>query len=445
MQTILILGAGKSSTYLIDFLMESAGTKNRRVIVADVSEKIAAEKVKSNPFTSAVAIDIDNIAERTSLIQKSDVVISMLPAFLHPIIAKDCLTLGKHFFTASYESEELRNLATEIKSKNLLFLNECGLDPGIDHMSAMRIIEQEKAKGNEIISFKSYCGGVLAPESEDNPWKYKFTWNPRNVVLAGQGVSRYIQNGQNKYIPYHKLFERIDKVNFDEAGEFDGYANRDSLRYRNIYGLDNIPTLLRGTLRRSGFCQAWNIFVQLGITDDSFQVAFPENISYRGFLNSFLPFHPSKSVEEKLQEYLSSVDQGTMSKIEWLDLFSAKTLPLTKGSPAAILQKILEEKWQLSPMDKDMVVLQHQFEVKGIFGTKEIISSLVCKGENQEYTAMAKTVGLPLAIAVDLFLNGKIKSRGLQIPVHSEFFEPILEALEKEGIVFEETEKPTPG
>lgn len=445
MQTILILGAGKSSTYLIDFLMESAGTKNRRVIVADVSEKIAAEKVKSNPFTSAVAIDIDNIAERTSLIQKSDVVISMLPAFLHPIIAKDCLTLGKHFFTASYESEELRNLATEIKSKNLLFLNECGLDPGIDHMSAMRIIEQEKAKGNEIISFKSYCGGVLAPESEDNPWKYKFTWNPRNVVLAGQGVSRYIQNGQNKYIPYHKLFERIDKVNFDEAGEFDGYANRDSLRYRNIYGLDNIPTLLRGTLRRSGFCQAWNIFVQLGITDDSFQVAFPENISYRGFLNSFLPFHPSKSVEEKLQEYLSSVDQGTMSKIEWLDLFSAKTLPLTKGSPAAILQKILEEKWQLSPMDKDMVVLQHQFEVKGIFGTKEIISSLVCKGENQEYTAMAKTVGLPLAIAVDLFLDGKIKSRGLQIPVHSEFFEPILEALEKEGIIFEETEKPTTG
>jgi len=445
MQTILILGAGKSSTYLIDFLMESAGTKNRRVIVADVSEKIAAEKVKSNPFTSAVAIDIDNIAERTSLIQKSDVVISMLPAFLHPIIAKDCLTLGKHFFTASYESEELRNLATEIKSKNLLFLNECGLDPGIDHMSAMRIIEQEKAKGNEIISFKSYCGGVLAPESEDNPWKYKFTWNPRNVVLAGQGVSRYIQNGQNKYIPYHKLFERIDKVNFDEAGEFDGYANRDSLRYRNIYGLDNIPTLLRGTLRRSGFCQAWNVFVQLGMTDDSFQVAFPENISYRGFLNSFLPFHPSKSVEEKLQEYLSSVDQGTMSKIEWLDLFSAKTLPLTKGSPAAILQKILEEKWQLSPMDKDMVVLQHQFEVKGIFGTKEIISSLVCKGENQEYTAMAKTVGLPLAIAVDLFLDGKIKSRGLQIPVHSEFFEPILEALEKEGIIFEETEKPTTG
>lgn len=442
MQSILILGAGKSSTYLIDFLLESAGLKQRTVTVADVSEKIAAEKVKSNPFASAVAIDIDNVQARQSLIQKSDLVVSMLPAFLHPIIAKDCLDLGKHLFTASYESQELRKLESDIKAKNLLFLNECGLDPGIDHMSAMRIIEQEKKEGNEIISFKSYCGGVLAPESEDNPWKYKFTWNPRNVVLAGQGVSKYIQNGQNKFIPYHKLFERIEKVSFGKAGDFDGYANRDSLRYRSIYGLESIPTMLRGTLRRSGFCQAWNVFVQLGMTDDSFESDFPEDITYSGFLNSFLPIDPTKTLNERLQKYLPGVDQEVMSKIEWLGLFSNNKLPLTKGSPAAILQKILEAKWQLNLTDKDMVVLQHQFEVKGSFGTKEIFSSLVCKGENQEYTAMAKTVGLPLAIAIDLFLDGKIKSRGLQIPVQKEFYEPILNALEKEGIVFEEIEKP---
>lgn len=442
MQSILILGAGKSSTYLIDFLLESAGPKQRTVTVADVSEKIAAEKVKSNPFATAVAIDIDNVQDRQSLIQKSDLVVSMLPAFLHPIIAKDCIDLGKHFFTASYESEELRKLEPDIKAKNLLFLNECGLDPGIDHMSAMKIIEQEKKEGNEIISFKSYCGGVLAPESEDNPWKYKFTWNPRNVVLAGQGMSKYIQNGQNKFIPYHKLFERTERVSFGKAGDFDGYANRDSLRYRSIYGLENIPTILRGTLRRSGFCQAWNVFVQLGMTDDSFQVDFPEDITYSGFLSSFLPFNASKTPLEKLREYLPGVDQEVMSKIEWLGLFSNNTLPSTKGSPAAILQKILEAKWQLSLTDMDMVVLQHQFEVKGCFGTKEIICSLVCKGENQEYTAMAKTVGLPLAIAIDLFLDGKIKSRGLQIPVQKEFYEPILNALENEGIVFEEIEKP---
>lgn len=442
MQSILILGAGKSSTYLIDFLLESAGPKKRTITVADVSEKIAAEKVKSNPFASAVAIDIDNIHDRQSLIQKSDLVVSMLPAFLHPIIAKDCLYLGKHLFTASYESEELRKLELDIKAKNLLFLNECGLDPGIDHMSAVRIIEKEKKEGNEIVSFKSYCGGILAPESEDNPWKYKFTWNPRNVVLAGQGVSRYIQNGQNKFIPYHRLFERTEKVSFGKNGDFDGYANRDSLRYRSIYDLENIPTMLRGTLRRAGFCQAWNVFVQLGMTDDSFQIDFPEDITYSGFLNSFLPFDQTKNLSEKLQKYLPDIDQEILSKIEWLGFFSHNKLPQTKGSPAVILQKILEEKWQLNPVDKDMVVLQHQFEVKGSFGTKEIVSSLVCKGENQEHTAMAKTVGLPLAIAVDLFLDGKIKSRGLQIPVQKEFYEPILDALEKEGIVFEEIENP---
>ena len=441
MQTILILGAGKSSTYLIDYLMKSAGAKNRKVIVADISEKTAADKIKRNPFASAVSINVSDPKERNSLIQKSDLVISMLPAFLHPMIAEDCLALGKHFFTASYESDELRKLEPEIKAKNLLFLNECGLDPGIDHMSAMKILENEKSKGNEIISFKSFCGGVLAPESEDNPWKYKFTWNPRNVVLAGQGVSRYIQNGQLKYIPYHKLFGRTEKVSFDEAGEFDGYPNRDSLRYRKIYGLENIPTMLRGTLRRSGFCQAWNILVQLGMTDDSFQMDFPEGISYRGFLNSFLASHPSKTVEEKLQEYLPEIDQDIISKFEWLGLFSEKPLTQLNGSPAAILQHILEEKWQLSPKDKDMLVLQHQFEIKRAFADKEIISSLVCKGEDQEYTAMAKTVGLPLAIAVDLFLEGKIKSRGLQIPVQKEFFDPILHALGKEGIVFEEIER----
>ncbi|MCL6257789.1 saccharopine dehydrogenase NADP-binding domain-containing protein [Aquiflexum sp. TKW24L] len=442
MQTILILGAGKSSTYLIEYLLESAGVKSRKIIVADILKRTAAEKIKGSSFASAVSINITNQEERNALIQKSDLVVSMLPASMHPIIAKDCLTLGKHFFTASYESDELRKLANDIKAKNLLFLNECGLDPGIDHMSAMKIIDHQKAKGNEIISFKSFCGGILSPESEDNPWKYKFTWNPRNVVLAGQGVSRYIQNAQLKFIPYHKLFERTEKINFEDVGDFDGYANRDSLRYREIYGLEKIPTMLRGTLRRAGFCQAWNVFVQLGMTDDTFQVDFPNGVSYRGFLNSFLPYHPTKTVEEKLQAYLPNMDLDTMPKIEWLGLFSDNPVPISKGSPATILQKILEEKWQLSPDDKDMIVLQHQFEVKGGKVNTKIVSSLVCKGQNEEYTAMAKTVGLPLAMAVDLFLDGKIKSRGLQIPVQKEFYDPILKALEGYGIFFQENQIP---
>jgi len=438
MQTILILGAGKSSVFLIDHFLESAKEKNRKVMIADISEEIAREKIKGHPAGEAVSINLDDEQNRRSLIGNSDVVISMLPAFLHPIIAKDCLDLGKHFFSASYESEDLRKMKNEIESKGLFFLNECGLDPGIDHMSAIQVIDREKAWGNRIVSFKSFTGGVLSPESEDNPWKYKFTWNPRNVVLAGQGVSRFIRNGKYKYIPYHMLFRRLETISFEDVGDFDGYPNRDSLSYRKTYGLEDIPTLLRGTLRRSGFCQSWDVFVQLGLTDDSFQMDLPEGFTQRMLFNSFLPFHEYKTVEEKLMELLPWVDESIIDKIKWLGLLSDVPLIKTKGSPAAILQVILEEKWKLKPLDKDMIVMQHQFEVNTPKGLKKIISSLVCKGENQEYTAMAKTVGLPLAIAVDLFLEGNIKLTGLHIPVLPEIYEPILSALEKEGIIFEE-------
>lgn len=441
MQTILIIGAGKSSTFLIEYLLKTATVKSRTIIVADISKEVADKKIKNHHHAIAAKINLDDAESRKTLVQKSDVVISMLPAFLHPIIAKDCLELGKHFFTASYESEDLRKLQDEINAKGLLFLNECGLDPGIDHMSAMKIIDHEKAMGNEITSFKSYTGGVLAPESEDNPWKYKFTWNPRNVVLAGQGVSRFIRNGKYKYIPYHMLFKRLEKISFEEVGDFDGYANRDSLSYRKIYGLDQIPTLLRGTLRRSGFCQSWDVFVQLGLTDDTFEMDLPQGFSKREFLNSFLPYSETQSVEEKLQEILPWVNNEILEKIQWLGLLDDSPLPKTKGSPAAILQLILEEKWVLLPEDKDMIVMQHCFEVKTPKGTKRITSSLICKGENQEATAMAKTVGLPLAIAVDLFLDGKIEEKGLLIPVIRNLYEPILNLLEKEGIIFQEQEE----
>ncbi|RPA70013.1 saccharopine dehydrogenase [Cyclobacteriaceae bacterium YHN15] len=441
MQTILIIGAGKSTTFLIDYLRKSATEKKRYIILADVSKDIAEKKLRGQENTLAAEINLKDPQSRRSLIEKSELVISMLPAFLHPIVAQDCLELGKHFFTASYESDELRKMKEAIDSKGLLFLNECGLDPGIDHMSAKQIIDREKAAGNEIISFKSYTGGVLAPESEDNPWKYKFTWNPRNVVLAGQGVSRYIENGEFKYIPYHMLFRRLEKISFQEVGDFDAYANRDSLVYRKIYEMDNIPTLLRGTLRRSGFCQSWDVFVQLGLTDDTFEMDLPNGFTKREFLNTFLPFHKEKSVESKLQQILPWLDMSIMEKIKWLGLFEKDALPKTKGSPASILQTILEDKWKLDPMDKDMIVMQHQFEVKTQKGIKKITSSLVCKGEDQEHTAMAKTVGLPLAIAVDMFLEGKIKAKGLMLPVIPSIYEPILSSLEKKGIIFQESEE----
>lgn len=438
MHTILILGGGKSAIFLIDFLAESCQSKDRKLILADLSLASAQEKLKNQPNTEARQLDIENAEARQSLIKHADLVISMLPAFMHPVVAKDCLEFGKHFFSASYESEEMREMKAEIEAKELFFLNECGLDPGIDHMSAMQIIDFMKSKGEEIISFKSYCGGLLAPESEDNPWKYKFTWNPRNVVLAGQGTSRYVEKGDLKFVPYHQLFNRLETVQFPGLGEFEGYPNRDSLNYKSVYGLENISTMLRGTLRRASFCKAWNVFVQLGMCDDSFQMDLPEDTTLRQFLNSFLPYDPVLSVEEKLGNLISDFDFPTWEKIQWLGFFGNDLLPKTTGSPAAILQAILEKNWKLYPEDKDMIVMQHLFEIKNAEGIKEIRSSLVCIGQDSTYTAMAKTVGLPLAIAVDLFLDGKINLKGLHVPVLPEIYNPILAALKSHGISFRE-------
>jgi saccharopine dehydrogenase (NADP+, L-glutamate forming) len=436
MQTILILGAGKSSSYLIDFLADSCLKKMRKLILADMDLNLANSKLKGKPNTEALAINIDNEEDRKSLIYKADIIISMLPAFIHPVIAKDCLELGKHFFSASYESEAMKNMSSEIMAKGLFFLNECGLDPGIDHMSAMKIIDKAKSNGEEILSFKSYCGGLLAPMSEDNPWKYKFTWNPRNVVLAGQGTSRYIEKGDLKFVPYHQVFKRTENIHFEKLGDFDGYPNRDSLSYRKVYGLEDIQTMLRGTLRRAGYCKAWDVFVQLGLTDDSFQLAMPEGSNLRQFLNAFLPYNKELSVEEKLAEAIPEMDFPTFEKIQWLGFFGNRKLPKTSGSPAAILQAILEEDWKLYPEDKDMIVMQHLFEIKTKEGLKQLNSSLVCYGEDSTYTAMAKTVGLPLAIAADLFMDGKINVKGLHIPVIPEIYEPILEKLEELGVRF---------
>jgi saccharopine dehydrogenase (NADP+, L-glutamate forming) len=438
MSTILIFGAGKSASYLIDYLADSCAQGDRQLLVADLDPSQAAAKLQGRSHTRAVPVKLDEQNSRRQLIEQADVVISMLPAGLHPIVAADCLELGKHFFTASYESEALRVMRSEIESKGLLFLNECGLDPGIDHMSALKIIHEAKAKGEVVRSFKSYCGGLLAPQSEDNPWKYKFTWNPRNVVLAGQGTSKFIDHGEVKLVPYQQLFKRVETISFPGLGDFDGYPNRDSLNYQSIYGLEQVDTLLRGTLRRAGFCKAWDVFVQLGITDDTALLQLPLGSTYRQFLNTFLPWSDQLTVEEKLAEVIPDLDFPTFEKLQWLRLFESVPLPIIEGSPAQLLQAILEAHWSLQPADCDLIVMQHQFEIQTQTGIKKVISSLVETGQDAVYTAMAKTVGLPLAIAVDLFLKGKISVRGLQLPVVPELYLPILEALEQEGIRFEE-------
>ncbi len=438
MKNILLLGAGRSSFSLIHYLLHHASLQDWQVTVGDFSLSSAQEKVNNHARGRAIQFDINQRELADSEISHADVVISLLPPHLHVKAAQACLKFGKHLLTASYISPEIKAMNEEAKSKGLLFLNEMGLDPGIDHLSAMQIIDRLKAEESKIIAFRSYTGGLVAPEYDNNPWNYKFTWNPRNVVLAGQGTAKYIINGQYKYVPYHRLFHHLEEVNIDGYGEFEGYPNRDSLSYREVYGIANIPTLLRGTLRKKGFCQSWNIFVQLGMTDDSYVIENSENMTYREFTNSFLQYSKVYLVEEKLAHLLNiSTNDSLIKKIEWLGLLGHEKVALKQASPAQILQNLLEKKWKLEAGDKDMIVMQHIFEYETLHGDKrKLFSSLIVKGENEQDTAMAKTVGLPLGIAAKLLLEKKIDLSGVIIPVQSEIYLPVLKELEKYGVEF---------
>ena len=445
MRKILIIGAGRSSSSLIKYLLDKSTTENLYITIGDVSIENASSKVNNHKNATAIQLDVFNAEQRVEAIKNADIVISMLPARFHIEVAKDCVTHNKHMVTASYISEEMKALNKDVKAKGLVFMNEIGLDPGVDHMSAMQIIDRIKESNGKMLLFESFCGGLVAPESDTNLWNYKFTWNPRNVVLAGQGgAAMFIQENTYKYIPYHKLFRRTEFLNIDGYGKFEAYANRDSLKYTNIYGLNNIPTMYRGTIRKVGFSRAWNVFVQLGMTDDSYTIEDSENMSYRDFTNLFLAYSPTDSVELKFRSYLK-IDQDDImwDKFLELNLFNPKKkVGLKNATPAQILQKILSEDWTLKTDDKDMIVMQHKFGYQLNNKKHQIESSMVIKGDDQTYTAMAKTVGLPVAMATLKILNGDIKTSGVQLPITKEVYEPILKELEEYGITFIEKEVP---
>ncbi|NQY00368.1 MAG: saccharopine dehydrogenase NADP-binding domain-containing protein [Flavobacteriaceae bacterium] len=445
MRNILIIGAGRSSSSLIKYLLDKSYSEDLFVTVADISQENAEKRINRHPNAKAIKFDVFDQKQRTSEIQKANIIVSMLPARFHIEVAKDCVKFEKHMVTASYISKEMKLLDKEVRKKGLVFMNEIGVDPGIDHMSAMEVIDRIRDHNARILLFESFTGGLVAPESDDNLWNYKFTWNPRNVVLAGQGgAAKFIQEGTYKYIPYHKLFRRTEFLNLDGAGRFEAYANRDSLKYRSVYNLGDISTMYRGTIRKVGFSRAWNTFVQLGMTDDTYTIENSENMSYRDFTNLFLAYSPSDSVELKLRSYLK-IDQDDImwDKLVELDIFNPnKKVALKNATPAQILQKILAESWTLKEDDKDMIVMHHKFgyEIEG--EKRQIESSMIVKGENQTYTAMAKTVGLPVAIATLKILNKEITTPGVQIPIHKEVYKPILKELEEYHIVF--TEKKVP-
>lgn len=441
MRTILIIGAGKSTASLVKYLLDKSNTEKLQIRLADKNKSAALKLIYGHPNGDALEFDVFDANQRANEIQKADIVVSMLPARFHVEVAKDCLRFEKNMVTASYVSDEMRALHEAVEAKGLLFLNEMGVDPGIDHMSAMQVIDHIKSKGGKMILFESFTGGLVAPESDDNLWQYKFTWNPRNVVTAGQGgAAKFIQEGKFKYIPYNRLFRRTEFLEVDGYGRFEAYANRNSLKYQNIYGLEKIETLYRGTIRRVGFSKAWQIFVALGMTDDSYIIEDSEAMSYRDFINSFLPYSPSDSVELKLRHQLK-IDQDDIlwDKLKELDLFNAqKKVGLKNATPAQILQKILMDSWSLKQADKDMIVMYHKFGYELSGKKHQIDATMVCIGENQTYTAMAKTVGLPVAIATLMVLNNKIKLKGVKIPIENSIYKPILKELEDFGITFNE-------
>lgn len=498
MKQILLFGAGKSATVLIDYLLSHASKENWKVVVADANYDLASAKIKGSPHGQAISFDVMDTAQREDQIGTCDLVISMLPPALHREVAKDCIRFSKHLLTASYVDDEMRKLQKDIAEKEIVFLCEMGLDPGIDHMSAMKLIDEIHHAGGTVTSFQSHCGGLVAPESDDNPWHYKISWNPRNIVLAGKAGAHYLDKGEEKRLKYEELFTTQNLVDVPGIGLFCWYANRDSLSYAPLYGLETTPTFVRTTLRHPDFMYGWKNVIDLKLTDETPQFdtdgktlgeVFKEHMDKNGFgewLEKKLQDRFSKSKDmlqnlvrlmefekEATQEgaeipetFMAADAKGnieeiglddvknrgaaylahtmheanlTLKQLFYLGLDDLET-KVNKGmcSPADLLQFALEKKLALQPHDKDMIVMLHEIQSTVNGQQSTVRSSLIVKGEDSLHTAMAKTVGLPLGIAARLILSGRLTLKGLHIPTSKEIYEPVLKELEEYGIAFQE-------
>lgn len=440
MQTILILGAGLSSNSLIKYFLDHSA-KRWKVRVGDIKLENALERVQNHPNGEAFLFDVHQTVQRKAEIEQARIVISMLPARMHHLVAETCVEIGRNLVTASYLSPAIKAMDGAARKKGIILMNECGVDPGIDHMSAMQMIQGIQAEGGQLLAFESSTGGLVAPGFENNPWQYKFTWNPRNIVLAGKEGARFLHNGKFKSIPYHKVFSRTEIIQVPGLGTFEVYGNRDSLTYRETYGLHNLQTMFRGTIRRPGFCEAWNIFVQLGATNDTYVMEDTENMTYREFINRFMAYQTDIPIETKLARYLGfGEDSRMMERLTWLGIFENKKIGIPGLTPAKVLQKILEEKWKLDPDDKDMIVMQHQFDFLKDGVHKKRYSTMVYVGQDTKHTAMSMTVGLPLAMTARRILEGTFKESGVHLPIHPDIYNPVLAELEDHQIRFVEEE-----
>ncbi|HAT48567.1 MAG TPA: saccharopine dehydrogenase [Flavobacteriales bacterium] len=441
-KVILVLGAGRSSSSLISHLLVQAEQESWEIHVGDLNLEAAQSKIGDHHHGTAFQLAADDVDDRNARIRRADLVISMLPAFMHVEVAKVAIASRVNVITPSYVSPGMQALDGEAQKAGVLVLNELGLDPGIDHMSAMKVIDEIRAMGGRILGFQSYCGGLVAPDSDDNPWHYKLSWNPRNVVLAGQGgTATFLDQGRVRVIPPHRTFQSLTSIEVN-GRSYDGYPNRDSLGYRELYGLDDAETLVRGTLRSSGFSQSWDILVQLGMVRDDAILTWPKGISWSDWTRSFLPASAEKgqSVRDAVKHVTGATDDA-LERLDWLGLFDATTGPAdATGTPAQMVESLITVKWVLSPEDRDMIVMWHRFdyEINGV--QKARTSSLTLEGKDSTFTAMSDTVGLPMALAVKPLLNGEFGKTGVDVPMSKVYYEPLLRGLADLGIRFVETE-----
>lgn len=441
MKTILVFGAGKSATVLIDYLKDVCAARHWQLVVADANLLTAQSKTNDHPFAKAVEVNVTKEEERRMLITDASIVISLLPPHLHIMVAKDCVAIGRSLLTASYVDADIRNLEAEIKSKELLFLCEMGLDPGIDHMSAMQLIDGIREKGGTITSFKSHCGGLVAPESDDNPWHYKISWNPRNIVMAGSAGAVYKLNNAIIQTPYQQVFENCEELQIGALPSLAWYPNRDSLSYITLYDLQDASTFIRTTLRYADFCKGWDVIVDLELTDEKDHSLVASCKTFADWMEQKLFKAEQRDISFRM--YLELYVEETahdkiLRQFDYLELNSVELLPHHITCSADILQYRLEQKLKLHTADKDMIVMLHEIDYVLNEANHAIKSSLIVKGEDHLRTAMAKTVGLPLGIAAKLILEEKIKLKGLHIPTHKEIYEPVLVELAENEIVFSE-------
>ena len=435
MKKILILGAGLVARPLVRYLLDQPDFE---VEVASRTVSKAVKLIDNHPQGRASELNLKNEEGLKDEISKADLVISMVPYAFHPKVAKYCIDYRKHMVTTSYVSEVMQNLDAEAKRAGILILNEVGLDPGIDHMEAMRIIHEVEEKDGEILSFTSYCGGLPAPEANTNPFGYKFSWSPTGVLLAGKNSAQYLKDGQQIFIPPQDLFDNYLMINIEGLGEFEGYPNRNSLPYIELYGIKSTKTMLRGTLRNKGWCSTIKKIVDLGLLEE--EEKDWTGLTYKDFLRKLMNDPAEEDIKKALSAHLSIEENSDIiQRFEWLGLLSDEPLSSEKDSPLNILGAKMLEKLQYEEGERDMIILQHQFIASFRENKKEqITSTLIDFGIPHGDTSMARTVGLPAAISTKLILEGKIDKTGVHIPVTPEIYIPILQELKELDIAFKE-------